>query len=222
MTFERIGLTRPLDTMEPLAVQFALSCKPLAKSNQDASAAAELNLLFRTALSSCSHSAKRGLALSLLPVLRIASETSTWGNSCKRHFPRKKYAEWSIQMKHFETWSHRIMPKVFTSITDCLNKCFEHTWAYCTPQLLGGRRETLGKAVAPTNCCADSPATDKTTWEEPNHKSVLNSCIRLCRTPGSRLIQTARVFAKYIVSVSLQSLMRISCMTSTFSWIIST
>ncbi len=39
-------------------------------------------------------------------------------------------------------------------------------------QLLGGRGETLGKAVAPTNCCADSPATDKITKEEPNRKSV--------------------------------------------------
>lgn len=133
-------------------------------------------------------------------------------------FQEKKYAEWSIQMKHIETWSHRMMPKVFTSITDCLNKCFEHTWAYCTPNSLEAVEKHWAKRWP-----QQSAAQILLPQTRPLGKNQITKAFRfLNQTVSYTGLQTARVFAKYIVSVSLQSLMRISCMTSTFSWIIST
>ena len=165
--------------MEPLAVQFALSCKPLAKSNQDASAAAELNLLFRTDLSSCRQCKERSCRLP------ASCPEDCFRNQYLRHLLRKTLSKKKSMPNDRSKWN--ILKH--EAIELCLRFSPQSPIALSIlhTQLLGGRWETLGKAVAPTNCCADSPATDKTTWEEPNHKSVLDSCIRLCRTPGSRL-----------------------------------
>ena len=112
--------------------------------------------------------------------------------------------------------SKALGPKVFTSITACLGKCFEHTWAYCTPNSLEAVEKHWAK-LWPQQTAAQILLPQTRSLRKNQIAKVFRFLHQTVTYSG---LQTLRICAKYIVS--LRSLMRISSMTSTFSWIIST